>query len=515
MDPQRLHEFFNSVAEVIGEDNVSRDPYSGGLQGPSGSTAYGDPFASSTNHDPSGATRPKNVEEVREIVRLANRFLVALWTVSRGKNLGYGGSAPVVKGTVVLDLHRMDKILEINEEYGYAIVEPGVSFFDLYEEIQKQGLNLWPSVPAIGWGSVLGNTTDRGFGYTPLGDHAQAQCGLEVVLPSGELLRTGMGAMEGSQLFALYKGGFGPSVDGIFFQSNLVTKLGIQMIPAPEAYATVEVEVPKESDLVPLVGILSDLMRRSVILNSPSIANLFRIALTSRVPEVQQRLQGYMKPNSCVPSDVLEEIRAEQKWGFWRAYFSLYSQVEMLPGLLQATQRAFSSILGVTIKWRKFDGAPGQPLTTALIKEEERRPGSHIDYSPLFLPSGRELYEWYLKAKQQTIDAKFDFFADFHVFPRHVIGIELVIYTADEAKEVDQLMRHVLHDAAEMGYTAYRTHVDYMDEVASHFNFNGGALRRFTTMLKNFLDPNGILSPGKSGIWPSGGLSVKRSLGCR
>jgi FAD/FMN-containing dehydrogenase len=314
---------------------------------------------------------------------------------------------------------------------------------------------------------------------------------------------------------------------------GIVTKLGIQMIPAPEAYATVEVEVPKESDLVPLVGISSDLMRRSVILNSPSIANLFRIALTSRVPEVQQRLQGYMKPNSCVPSDVLEEIRAEQKWGFWRAYFSLYSQVEMLPGLLQATQRAFSSIPGATIKWRKFDGAPGEPLTTALIKEEEiphsgiptlaplaildsrQRPGSHIDYSPLFPPSGRELYEWYLKAKQQTIDAKFDFFADFHVFPRHVIGIELVIYTADEAQEVDQLMRHVLHGAAEMGYTAYRTHVDYMDEVASHFNFNGGALRRFTTMLKNFLDPNGILSPGKSGIWPSGGLSVKRSLGCR
>lgn len=100
----------------------------------------------------------------------------------------------------------MNTIAEINEEYGYAIVEPGVSFFDLYDEIQRRGLNLWPSVPAIGWGSVLGNTTDRGFGYTPLGNHAEAQCGMEVVLPSGEMLRTGMGAMEGSQLFALYKG---------------------------------------------------------------------------------------------------------------------------------------------------------------------------------------------------------------------------------------------------------------------------------------------------------------------
>lgn len=137
----------------------------------------------------------------------------------------------------------MNNIDEVNEEYGYAIVEPGVSFFDLYEEIQRRGLNLWPSVPAIGWGSVLGNTMDRGFGYTPNGEHSQSQCGMEVVLPNGELLRTGMGAMKDNKTFALYKGyvhsslarlcshpnnidlqsnrGFGPTLDGLFYQSNL------------------------------------------------------------------------------------------------------------------------------------------------------------------------------------------------------------------------------------------------------------------------------------------------------
>ena len=106
----------------------------------------------------------------------------------------------------MLDLHRMNRILDINEEYGYAVVEPGVSFFDLYEEIQRRGLSLWPSVPAIGWGSVLGNTLDRGFGYTPNGEHSQSQCGMEVVLPNGDLLRTGMGAMGGNSTFPLYKG---------------------------------------------------------------------------------------------------------------------------------------------------------------------------------------------------------------------------------------------------------------------------------------------------------------------
>ena len=120
--------------------------------------------------------------------------------------LRYGGSAPVQDGNVILDLHRMDKILEINEEYGYAIVEPGVSFIQLYDEIQRRKLNLWLSVPAIGWGSVIGNTLERGIGYTPEAVHYKHQSGMEVVLPNGDLLRTGMGAMDGSKVWPLYSG---------------------------------------------------------------------------------------------------------------------------------------------------------------------------------------------------------------------------------------------------------------------------------------------------------------------
>lgn len=112
----------------------------------------------------------------------------------------------MVKGSVVLDLHRMKKIIEINEEYAYAIVEPGVTFFDLFEEIKRRGLALWSSAPSIGWGSIIGNTLERGFGYTPDGEHSQAQCGMEVVLPNGDVVRTGMGAMDGSKLFPLFKG---------------------------------------------------------------------------------------------------------------------------------------------------------------------------------------------------------------------------------------------------------------------------------------------------------------------
>ncbi|KAI9370116.1 hypothetical protein BJX61DRAFT_516560 [Aspergillus egyptiacus] len=426
----------------------------------------------------------------------------------------------------------MNRIVELNEEYAYAIVEPGISFFDLYEEIQRRGLKLWPSVPAIGWGSVLGNTLDRGFGYTPNGEHSQSQCGMEVVLPNGDLLRTGMGAMKDNKAFALYKGGFGPGLDGLFYQSNLgiVTKIGIHITPAPEAYATVEVSVPEEEDLVPLVGTLSDLMRCSIILNSPSIANIFRIALTSRVPEVHAKLAEHMKPGSCVPYPVLDEIRKEQNWGFWKAYFSLYGSPEMLPALIKTVERAFTTAIpGVQIHYRDFPGTPGQTISAADDVKEEQIPhsgiptleqlellnsraepgGAHIDYSPIIPPSGRELYAWYLTAKPRTLDARFDFFADFHVYPRYVVAIELVIYTLREEARIHELYRHLVRDGAEQGYVLYRTHISYMDEMAKKLDFNNAAFARLTGLLKDTLDPNGVLSPGKAGVW---NRDVARSL---
>ncbi|WP_345632352.1 FAD-binding oxidoreductase [Streptomyces thinghirensis] len=201
-------------AQIVGSENVTRKPDLSGT--------YGDPF-SSRPHQGSpvgGAVRPASVEEVQEIVRAAQEAGVPLWTVSRGKNLDHGGSAPRVPGSVVLDLHRMRRIIQVDDELGYAIVEPGVTFFDLYEHIVENDLRLWPSVLALGWGSVLGNTMDRGWGYTPASDHSNQQCGMEVVLPDGGLLRTGMGAIDSSPTWPLFRGGYGPAPDGMFMHSG-------------------------------------------------------------------------------------------------------------------------------------------------------------------------------------------------------------------------------------------------------------------------------------------------------
>jgi FAD/FMN-containing dehydrogenase len=178
---------------------------------------------------PSAAVRPKNVEQLRGVLAVCEEYSIPVWTFSRGKNLGYGGPAPRVNGSVALDLHRMDSIIEVNEEYAYAVVEPGVTFTELYEYCVEHKLKVWPSVPSLGWGSVVGNTLDRGTGFTPTATHHQHICGLEAMLANGELVRTGQFAVSGSPSSHLSKFTFGPSIEGLFLQSNLgiVTKLGI------------------------------------------------------------------------------------------------------------------------------------------------------------------------------------------------------------------------------------------------------------------------------------------------
>jgi 4-cresol dehydrogenase (hydroxylating) len=120
---------FRAFAAAIGKDWV--------MTGKDDRIAYSDHFASDEEkHRPSGAIAPANAEEVRALVRIANQYKVPLWPISRGKNFGYGGAAPVMKDAVVLDLSRMKKI-EVDAENGTVLVEPGVGFFDLYDHLQN------------------------------------------------------------------------------------------------------------------------------------------------------------------------------------------------------------------------------------------------------------------------------------------------------------------------------------------------------------------------------------------
>ena len=141
-----------------------------------------------------------------------------------------------------------------------CMVEPGVSYFDLYHYIQEHKLKVWIDCPDPGWGSVVGNALDRGGGYTNANyrNHFDSHCGMEIVLPNGELLRTGMGAIPDSKTWQQYKSGCGPWIDGIFSQSNfgIVTKMGFWLMPEPEAYLRGTVSLSRCNDLAPMVETL-------------------------------------------------------------------------------------------------------------------------------------------------------------------------------------------------------------------------------------------------------------------
>ncbi|KAK3897010.1 hypothetical protein C8A05DRAFT_39437, partial [Staphylotrichum tortipilum] len=160
---------------------------------------------------------PGSTQEVQQVVRWANKHLIPIFPISMGRNLSYGGAAPRVRGSVTVDLgRRINTILDINAEDYTCLVEPGVSYYALYKALKARGLDehMWIDTPDLGGGSVIGNAVDRGVGYTPYGDHWACHAGLEVVLPSGEVIRTGIGALPGNNSWQLFPYGFGPFSEG-------------------------------------------------------------------------------------------------------------------------------------------------------------------------------------------------------------------------------------------------------------------------------------------------------------
>ena len=81
----------------------------------------------------------------------------------------------------------------------------------------------------------------------------------------------------------------------------------------------------------------------------------------------------------------------------------------------------------------------------------------------------------------------------------------VIVYDQTNPKErqkLDELFSLLVREAAAEGYGEYRTHIEYMDTIAGTYNWNDSALLKMHQTIKDALDPNGILSPGKSGIWP-------------
>jgi 4-cresol dehydrogenase (hydroxylating) flavoprotein subunit len=507
VNAERMADALNRFRKIVGDDGV----FAGEKV-----ASYHDPYTISNDdqrYKAHAAVAPTSTEQVQEIVKIANDLRIPLWTVSRGKNFAYGGAAPVMSGSVVLDLSRMNRILEVNEKFGYALVEPGVSYFDLYKHIQDRGLKLWLDVPDPGWGSVVGNALDHGVGYTPYGDHFATQCGMEVVLASGEVVRTGMGAMPGNNTWQLFKYGFGPYVDGIFSQSNfgIVTKMGIWLMPEPPGYRPYLITFQKEEDIEQVVEIVRPLRLGNVIQNAATIRSL---VLDAAVFSTKSQ---YYSGTGPIPDSVAKKIMADHEIGMWNFCGALYGPKPVTDALWSATRDAFSSIPGAKFYFpedrkRKSDillhraeTMKGIPKLTEFGFLNWNGGGGHVGFSPVSPTTGQDAIKQYRMVSGRVREAGFDYMGLMAVGFRELHHVTVVVYDQskpEERKKLDDLFGVMVREAAAQGYGEYRTHIHYMDMIASTYGWNDNALMKMNQTIKDALDPNGILSPGKSGIWP-------------
>lgn len=475
--------------------------------------AYLDPFdiEPQEKHAAAAAVAPANVEELRAVLAAANAHKVPVWPVSMGKNFAYGTSAPRLAGSVVLDLKRMNRVIEVNEALGYAIVEPGVSFFDFKAELDRRGGKLWMSGAAHSWGSVIGNALEHGVGYTPYGTHAEAICGMEVMLADGTLVRTGLGATENSPEWACYKWPFGPSWDGVFTQSNfgVVTKMGIWLMPEPAGMAGVTISVPNRDGLHALVETLRPL-RLDDTINAPyTIANGWRQASAGKI-----RADLYDGPGA-VPPERIGEVLTQSGRGWWNVIFNLFDRPAALDLRLAAIREAFAATLpGARIEVKRWErGQPQQPwmrqevsLAPLGVVDYHGGPGGHTDLGPVIAATGDRVTQVYELVEKRFLEAGVDpWVGMFGMGGRAIVMVADLFFNREDEEMTERcrkVFRQCCTELAAIGIGLYRSHLAFMDDAAAMQTFNGHAFGTLNRKLKGLLDPNGILAPGKQGIWP-------------
>lgn len=430
---------------------------------------FQDPFqvpGTATNL-PAAVVSPASVEDVQAIVRIANEFQVPLWPIGRGKNNGYGGAAPQLRVSVMVSFREMNKVIEINEELGYAIVEPGVTWFDLHDAIQAGGHDLVASIVDIGWGGVVSNTLEHGLTYLPYSIDQASHCGFEVVLPDGDLMRTGSGAMEGNPTWPLYKRGLGPTSTELFMQSNfgIVTKMGYWLMPKPEVYMPLWLRLWDDSQMPAVVDALRELMLAGTIAMRPQLSNTLCMASM-----LTARSEWYDGPGS-MPDEIIERIAHELGLGRWMMRFALYGDEPVIDHDFAKLKARFLQIPGVELWGEKHGADEWETLPNPHERVQIGVPsldlykmagwsggeeGGHVDFSPVI-----PLTSTHARAAQQLlsnmcVDAGLDYLGG--MLPINALATKFINVIPFDTKNPEQVekaysvAKRMVAQAGKLGY---------------------------------------------------------------
>jgi 4-cresol dehydrogenase (hydroxylating) len=471
-------------------------------------------------------------------MRIASEWGTPVYPVSSGKNWGYGSRMPASDNCVLLDLGRMNRILDFSEELGYVTVEPGVTQAQLRDFLKERGSRLWmDSTGASPDCSLIGNTMERGFGHTPYGDHFAHSCGLEVVLPEGSVIETGFARFPQAKAAPAYRWGVGPVLDGLFSQSNfgIVTRMTIWLMPAPEYFQAYYFRCEREEGLAEVIDALRPLRMNGTIRSASHIANDYKV-----IAALQQYPWERSKGVTPLSGPLLQQLRGELKIGAWNGSGALYGTKAQVKEARRLLKRALAG------KASRLEFVDDRKLRLASIfaKPYEWISGWKLERTlavlkPVYglmkgIPTDHPLFSTYWRkrmpppeqmnpdrdkcgllwcspvAPNHGADARAVAELATRIVLRHgfepAISITVLTertlaciislgYDRDVAGEDARAMnchRDLIERLAAMGYHSYRLSVGAMSAMQ-----DGSEYGPFLERLKQIVDPRGVLAPGR------------------
>jgi 4-cresol dehydrogenase (hydroxylating) len=332
-----------------------------------------------------------------------------------------------------------------------------------------------------------------------------------------------MGAVPNAKTWQQYKYGAGPLIDGLFSQSNfgVVTKMGIWLMPQPEAYVDCTVEVFGHDDIIPLVDHMNYVMNTGLQNAGTNLQSPIRFAAAGN-PELRAALA------SDDPAEIakLNAFARDRGVPFYSNIFKFYGPEEVVRAQLEYTRRRLSTIPGARVRDGAFYRFPITAEQKAMVRDPQDlgiptletfsigarsnfgpATRGHLGFSPVIPMRGEAVIE--SQRVFQRVLQEFGTDVALLVFPQsyhpRTFVILCMFYVMPEAKSNQAVRRtfgKLVEVAAEHGWGEYRTHTAFMDECAAAYSFNDHALRKLQEKIKDAVDPNGVLSAGRYGIWP-------------
>ncbi|NKB35742.1 MAG: FAD-binding protein [Gammaproteobacteria bacterium] len=435
-----------------------------------------------------GVTAPESLDQLRELLKEAAKGNFSLHV--HGQN---PTGNQQYDNVVIVDLKNLNQVLEVNTRSAYALIEPGVTYKQLYEYLESNNTGLWIDCDRNQLNSVSDSIANHEFGYTPYGDHMMMQCGMEVMLADGELVRTTMGALPGNNIWQLFKWGYGPWVDPIFTQSTLgiITKIGLWLMPAPPAYKPFMLSMPNQSDIIAAVEILRDLKINVIVPNSVVISN----PLLDAIPYIKREdYSGSQAPD-------MNKLKADLSLGEWNLYAALYNTPDNVELLWPMVSEALSSIEGARLFtdddrkgdqiWMSREGLMRGRPADGFDNLNHWRGRYRFDLGIACPPDGKEALQLTRIITGVLETHGFDDLSEFVVGWRSMIKRNYILFDAEEKLQVERCINEIIGKVREKGYGITHARSNYHDVLVNSELPEGMA--RLGGLLKDALDPQKTL----------------------